>query len=529
MLFTGVFLSMRRLGVCGVIMALTACGGGGSSGKGDGSAVVSNTPPTADAGPDQRADEGTTVLLAGRGNDAQGAVTYAWEQLTGPVIALSSTASATPTFTAPSISAANIEIQLRLTVTDTVGAIAQDSVVITVNDTASVAGTWGAAQLLEEDDNTDGRDPRLATDANGNVTAVWCQGDDVWANRYTAGSGWGAATAIEDMPGRTEQPQVAVDAHGNAIAVWQQQQNSIRSVWASIYIADTGWSTPVLMETSDEEASTPQVAFDGSGTAHVLWLQGIGTVKSWTRRYNASTGWTSPEVFDAWVTQLAVNENGDAIAAGFTESGIAVAHYTTASGWDASSYLVTDHAKGTSDALAVALDNSGNAIVAWLVDTLDTTDIHANHFVVGSGWQGEALLDSQPGRAYAPSVAFDGSGNAMAIWYQDYYPFANRFVAANNSWEGAVPIGNSNSQYPPQLGVDQSGNALVVGVSESDNDPSIWASRFVPGQGWSTQTFVETNPGYVYQPRLVVDPAGRAMAVWPQYDVQYSIWANRLE
>jgi hypothetical protein len=542
---------MRLLMICSVILALTACGSGGHDGDGDGgSPETVNTPPTSNAGPDQIVNEGAAVTLVGSGTDAQSPVAYSWTQLAGPAITLNDTKIATPAFTAPAITVASIEVQLQLTVTDSAGANAQDIVVITVNDFAAATGAWGEAQLIEEDENAEGRDPRVATNANGQVVAVWCQGSDVWANRYVEGNGWQTAAPIKAMTGRCEISQVAVDANGNAIAVWDHEQDSIHSIWASVYIADTGWNTPVLLENSDDTAGRPQVAFDASGTAHVIWQGDHPAFHSnvWTRRYTVASGWTEAQLLEdddverAYSPQLAANENGDVMAVwrhGDNGQGIMVAGYTSATGWGSASSLVTEGLATTGNTLAIALDNAGNAIVAWEASVGSNIDIHANRYVPGSGWQGEIVLDTLPGVAYAPQVSFDGAGNAIAVWYQlsgsKYHVFANRFVVADTNWEGASPIENienNYSGYRPQLGVDHSGNALVITASHIDHDQSIWASRYVVDQGWSAPELIEVQLGRVHQPHLVVDPTGRAMAVWPQFNretFEISIWANRFQ
>src|SRR6478609_10608616 len=92
-------------------------------------------------------------------------------------------------------------------------------------DVAQATSEWGTATLIET--NTSSADgSRLGMDADGNAIAVWSQGDgtyvSVWANRYVAGVGWGAATLIESKRGDVKKPQVAMDARGNATAVWVQ-------------------------------------------------------------------------------------------------------------------------------------------------------------------------------------------------------------------------------------------------------------------------------------------------------------------
>ncbi|MEX0605565.1 MAG: Ig-like domain-containing protein [Marinobacter sp.] len=62
-------------------------------------------------------------------------------------------------------------------------------------------GAWGSAALIETDAAGDARFPHVALDADGNGLAVWNQSDgdrnNIWANRYVTGVGWGTAELIE--------------------------------------------------------------------------------------------------------------------------------------------------------------------------------------------------------------------------------------------------------------------------------------------------------------------------------------------
>lgn len=95
-----------------------------------------NVPPVADAGADFAVDEGASAMLSGAGSsDADGdTLTYAWTQTGGPNVALSGANTATPTFTAPDITA-ETPLTFSLEVRDPAGAAGTDVVVVTVRPT----------------------------------------------------------------------------------------------------------------------------------------------------------------------------------------------------------------------------------------------------------------------------------------------------------------------------------------------------------------------------------------------------------
>jgi hypothetical protein len=85
--------------------------------------------PIANAGPNQVVSRGSAVTLSGAGSSAQNGATvvsYAWTQTSGPTVLLNGATTATPTFTAPTVSAT---LTFSLTVTDSTGAVSSPSTV----------------------------------------------------------------------------------------------------------------------------------------------------------------------------------------------------------------------------------------------------------------------------------------------------------------------------------------------------------------------------------------------------------------
>ena len=100
---------------------------------------VSNQAPTANAGPGQLADPGVLVTLDGTGSsDPEGAVTYSWDQQSGPTVVLFDPTSAQPTFIAPDQPNFS-SLVFELTVTDTGGLVDSAVVVIGVRGRNPIA------------------------------------------------------------------------------------------------------------------------------------------------------------------------------------------------------------------------------------------------------------------------------------------------------------------------------------------------------------------------------------------------------
>jgi inhibitor of cysteine peptidase len=97
-----------------------------------------NTPPVASAGAAQQVGGGSQVTLDGSAShDAEGAVTYAWSQLSGSAVTLSGATAAQASFTAPATQA-DAALTFQLTVTDSAGARASATTTVTVKAAAQV-------------------------------------------------------------------------------------------------------------------------------------------------------------------------------------------------------------------------------------------------------------------------------------------------------------------------------------------------------------------------------------------------------
>ncbi len=183
---------------------------------------------------------------------------------------------------------------------------------------------WGTAELIESNDTEHASDPQITVTADGNAFAVWLQSDgtrpSIFSNRYTVGTGWGTAELIESNDiGGARTPQVSVDTDGNALAVWQQYEGTSNSIFANRHTAGAGWGTAELIESSDSGAYRPQISFDADGNALAVWYQYDETTDSvFANRYTVGTGWGSAELIEsddagANAPQISVDANGNAL------------------------------------------------------------------------------------------------------------------------------------------------------------------------------------------------------------------------
>ena len=412
-------------------------------------------------------------------------------------------------------------------------------------------GSWGTATLVEADNAGPAYPPQVAVDGAGNAIAVWSQSDgtrnNTVANRYVAGRDWGTSCLLEsDNTGSALLPQVVVDGTGNAMAVWKQSDGVRYNIWANRYGAIGGWGAAGLIETENiGDADAPQVAVDGSGNATAVWQQrgSAGGDDLWANRYVAGGSWGTTAVKietnnegNALSPQVAVDGSGNAIAVWQNGSVAMWANrYVSGGAWGPVEEQISTTVEFVSENEAqVAMDGSGNAIAVWnhWDPTSRINNIVANRYVVNVGWGDPILIESNDaGEAVSPQVAVDGSGNAIAVWEQSdgtrSSVWANRYTAASNTWGAAVLLETSDYGHAldPQIAMDGSGNAIAVWSQVVGSWSNIYANRYTLGAGWGTATLIENIPGSIFDPpQIAVDNVGNAIAV---FIIENEVYANR--
>src|SRR5947199_161390 len=302
---------------------------------------------------------------------------------------------------------------------------------------------------------------------------------------------WGTATLIETNSFKPPANlcKLAVNQNGDAMAVWQQGDSSgVSSIWANRYNAASGrWRTATLIESNAGKAFLPHVGMDDNGNAIAVWVQNDGTYDSmWANRYVAGQGWGTPELIET--------NTGDA------------------------------------DFARVAVNGNGVAVALWKQSNGVNHDIWSNIYVPGQGWGTATLMEANPNDGSEPWVAVDKNGNAMAVWRQynggepDPSIWARDYVAGQGWGTATLIETDSGAADNPDVAIDSGGNAIAVWRQFDGTADSIYANRYLAGQGWGTPTPIETGINGADIPRVAIDGNGNAIAIWQQ---KGSIWANR--
>jgi len=315
---------------------------------------------------------------------------------------------------------------------------------------------------------------------------------------------WDAAESIGINSADTLGPDVGMDDDGNAIAVWKQGTDRI---YASRFTPGAEWGAESLVAWADiiligyeTTLTAPQIAMGANSDAIVIWK----------RRF--------------WNTGL-----------GKWQNRVEAGRYTPAGGWEPFSPVsgIVESELDIGDP-RVAMDDSGNAVVVWSMNTNGPTgtvyDIFASRYSASStSWAGTRLTHLALGtNALYPHVAMAGGRSAMVVWEEsagDIY--AQRFDGA--AWENSpAVIGTWSSVLlaaEPRVAMDGSGNAIAIWRSYQTSYPGpgavysqmLSANRYAVSTGvWGdTSSIVDIGGGPTEgSHRIVMDKAGNATACW---------------
>lgn len=296
--------------------------------------------------------------------------------------------------------------------------------------------------------------------------------------------------------------------------------------------SSVGWSTWCLLETGDDGMAWLQdVSMNNDGDAVAVWAQSDGIrYDIWANTYTTSGGWGGPELIETNDSvncsqpRVAVDGEGGAFVVweqyDYLEHQVLWNRYDAIGGWGTAEVLSADGMYP-----CVACTDSGNATFVWL-QYGGYPGVWSRSYVVGAGLGPSERIDTNSNVPQPPDVDMDDDGNAVAVWSQSdlssWKIWANTLTAATG-WGTAetIDVDSSDDSWQPRVSVNSAGDALVVWdrFEPSVTNASVWGNRFVSGLGWGIAEPVTDNPFVKsWNPRVALSDEGDGYAVWYQID-----------
>ena len=249
-------------------------------------------------------------------------------------------------------------------------------------------------------------------------------------------------------------------------------------------------------------------AFDGAGGAVVSWVANtidpslvettpwetvLDTQEIYSAYWDGAT-WSTPQV----VTSDTQSDGGPEVAF-----------------YNGQGLMVWEHAGGTS-----STDLDGIEIMYSVWDD------------VGKVWGSPVALTSDTEGDWAPTLAFDNNGNAMAVWVHDddSDPLTAdlRYATWNGSaWSaiGTVPVTSTSAVREPRVAFDSSGNALLAWIGNEGAEDVLYTSTW-NGSTWGTPAVIDGTPGFMEGLDLSISGADEAMLVWHGWDGEHDLFST---
>jgi hypothetical protein len=343
----------------------------------------------------------------------------------------------------------------------------------------------------------------------------------------TTRPGWLPPRTISDPAADGAVPSVAVDAAGDVYVVWAQAEGSTWTVQEVERPAGGAWSVPRALSDTAGHVGTPEIAVAGR-FAIASWERYDGknliaqaSVRDPAGDWSAPVS-LSPTGQDALVPEVAVDARGDAavIWASLGPGGwtVQAAYRGVGQGWQLGALLASP-AQGTA-APDVAFDRSGNAVAVWAATDGKGWQAQASYRPIAGTWGAVATLSARdPTGSLEPRVVTEQNGDALAVWSRTFnatsmVETATRSVATGTWGKARRLSAAGQNALDPGVAVDPHGYGIVVWTGSTTGGLDVVAVTRHPGKSWGKPTPITGVVSGPLSPSIALDDRGDALAAW---------------
>jgi hypothetical protein len=299
-------------------------------------------------------------------------------------------------------------------------------------------------------------------------------------------------------------PSVSVSASGQFVVVWQRGIGEEGNVLARVFDEHGTVGDEILVtDQFPDESQMPSLATMADGGFTVAWS--VSRSNGWgidARRFDGhgaplddSFEVMAPGPYAAFVPQVASTPDGRTVVAwqtwGPNHSAILAQRYD-ANGQRAGDPLLVDPSppggvglnKPSTDPLDVAIDATGNFVIAWATARQQDDRIRARQFDPAGEPLGPSFDVANADLANSVSVVVDAAGQFTIVWNVDSSPgvYARRFDASGQALDPAFPISMPGSAYPqaPVIAGEPDGDFVVTWSDYAESQPTqrVYFRRF---------------------------------------------------
>ncbi len=391
---------------------------------------------------------------------------------------------------------------------------------------AATAGWLPAVDLSEKREFGFDEQPQIAVDASGGALAVWPQLKSdyvIQASTKIAGSSWGPTVDISPPGEESIEPRVAMNAAGHAVAVWVHL-SSQRIVKASSRTPQGNWGPAEQISVPGYSASYVDVAIDPVGNAVAIWTQYDDTSDYVIEAATRSLGgkWTPPVELsetghNAWSPQVAIGPLGHTVAVWhrWNDAGDTIVQTAEKDPGEAWSETEDLSLGGAQAVLPVVAISDERTVVVWERNQI----VEAAARAAGGTWQ-KPVKVSGPGSG-VPAVGMDSDGNAVAVWsFEPKIGYADAELASlpvgAKTWTKPITLSErlAGEWAQPKIAVDPAGRATALWTAWDGTARVIEAVSGTVRGGWGNPVVISPPSSWSRYAQIAMDSAGNAAAVW---------------
>jgi hypothetical protein len=397
---------------------------------------------------------------------------------------------------------------------------------------AQAAPQWLSPQMLSEP-GKDASQQQVAFDQGGDAVAVWESSGGpepvIMAAARPAGGAFSAAQTLSDPSAFSMSPDVASDAQGDAVAVWLQFDGANARVQAAYRPAEGSFGAPQTLSAAGYEAREPRVAMNAAGEAVIVWSLGSGLSEE-AQASSAAPGGIFGAAQDltgftgvASLPQVTLDSHGDAIAVweGWDGSKIRIQEASRAADASFGAPEFLSPAGENAGTPQIAFDSSGDALAVWRFDGSPASTIQGDYRPVGGEFAASQTVSvSSSAPAQAPQVAFDAQGEGVLAWQQSdgsepriYTSVRTPGSSGSFDAPGTVDPGGQEAYEPSVAGDGLSGTIVSWKTFNGATNSTQAAVRPAGGSFGPASTVSATGP-QESTPRVGIDAQGNGIAVW---------------
>lgn len=411
----------------------------------------------------------------------------------------------------------------------------------------SALGAWTAPEQASRGPLA-ARNPEVATNARGDVAAVWIRGArrdaGIVVSVKPAGEDWGEPVAISRRGRPAVDPDVAIDAQGRIVVVWRQVVRTRRISSGgrlrrqAVYVARTRdrlvsesrWSAITTLSSDRQKIGPPELAVADDGLAVVAWHWGTGNAPG-DRGYVGQVQFVERPPGGSWTGPQRVSRSP--LCAQVRLPRVAVGAGGHAAIWwqcdlpaDRSTALAVTRAPGApfageielpfssqgdvradvtvaADGRAVAISADGDGSLSWWRGEVTATTSLTGLPVLGTTDRIDPMTSS-------PVIAANAAGDALSGWVDS----AGRPRAAPIA--GGLGVGAPSSLAAPDDGT----SSIRVAVGDDRHGAAAWIAGALVvasvrgSDGTMTPGEPASAPGAVGAPAIAMDASGAATLLW---------------